>query len=91
MRMLYLEKAVSWDLIKARKPRYLHEVSRPILLYFITITLVRVIAEILYNSKIKRYGSLTVQGVNRNIISLEDCHSIFLFFLMESALQKKSS
>lgn len=88
MRMLSLEKAVSWDLIKAGNPRYLHEVSKNILLYFITITLVRVTAEILYNSEINRYGSLRVQGTNQNIISLENCHSILFFFLMENVLQK---
>lgn len=46
MRMLFQAKAVPWDLIKAENPRYLHEVSNHSLLYFITITPVRVIAEI---------------------------------------------
>lgn len=87
MRMLYLDKAASWGLIKGRKGRYLHGVSKQILLCFITITLLRVTAENLYNT-IKRYGSSRVQGKNRNIISLEDCHRVLFFFLMESVLQK---
>lgn len=89
MRMLFQAKAVSWDLIKAENPRYLHEVSNHILLYFITITPVRVIVEILYHSKTKRYGSLRVQRVNGNIISFEDCHSFLFFCLMESVLEQK--
>lgn len=67
-------------LLRVEKSRYLHGVSKQIQLCFITITLLRVTAEILYN-EIKRYGSLRVQGKNRNIISLEDCHRVLFIFL----------